>query len=279
LGHFQFSTGIIWATDQKRRNAMQKGAFTLIELLVVIAIIALLMALLMPALRLAKDQAAALRCVNNLRQLAIAWLAYITENEGKIVDGHIPRSNDPQHWVVAPIALDGTYKGEDRPGLVENKLRGIQRGLLYPYVKNVKVYHCPADARIDMPDQRAYRSYSIAGGMNGEAGGFGAVPIELYDEIRNPGNKYVFVEEGEGRTWNMGSWVLNPKNPECWVDPLSIWHNERSTLGFADGHAEKHRWLDERTIKMAEEQKHSQCHSGSPDVAYMHQGYAYRKIK
>jgi prepilin-type N-terminal cleavage/methylation domain-containing protein len=119
---------------------MKKGAFTLVELLVVIAIIALLMALLMPALRLAHDQAMGIICVNNLRQLSIAWLTYTTENEGKLVDGHIPQSNAPQHWVVAPIAPNGDYKGGDRPGLVENKLRGIEEGLLYPFIKNMKVY-------------------------------------------------------------------------------------------------------------------------------------------
>ncbi len=272
--------------DQKERNTMKKRAFTLIELLVVIAIIALLMALLMPALRLAKDQASALICVNNLRQLTIAWLAYTTENEGKIVDGHIPQSNDPQHWVIAPIAPNGDYTGGDKPGLLENKYRGIERGLLYPFLKTVKVYHCPADARIDIPDQMAYRSFSVAGGMNGEAGGFGAEPIEVYDEIRNPGTKIVFLEEMDTRGWNIGSWVMNPKT-ERWVDPLGIWHNDRSTLGFADGHAEKHQWVDASTIKAAR-----LAAEGDPgafnwtvpanegeDLAYMLRAYAYRKLK
>lgn len=265
---------------------MKKRAFTLIELLVVIAIIALLMALLMPALRLAQDQAMGIICVNNLRQLSIAWLAYATENEGKIVDGHIPQSNAPQHWVVAPIAPNGDYTGGDRPGLVENKLRGIENGLLYPFIKSMKVYHCPADARIDIPDQRAYRSYSVAGGMNGEAGGFGAEPIQVYDEIRKPSNKIVFLEEMDTRGWNIGSWVMNPKTKR-WVDPLGIWHNDRSTLGFADGHAEKHKWVDNSTIEAA-----WLAAAGDPgafnypvpddegeDLAYMLSCYAYRKLK
>lgn len=81
--------------DQKGRNEMKKRAFTLIELLVVIAIIALLMALLMPALRLAKDQAAGLLCVNNLKTLSMAWFTYTVDNDGELVNGHVPQNNDP----------------------------------------------------------------------------------------------------------------------------------------------------------------------------------------
>ncbi len=263
---------------------MKKGAFTLVELLVVIAIIAILMALLMPALRLAYDQAAGLRCVNNLRQLSIGWLAYVTDNEGKIVNGHIPRNNDPprHYWVLAPQHPDGSYFGEpggppDGPPSIDDKFTGIKRGLLYPYVKSLKVYHCPADARIDIPGQLAYRSYSVAGGMNGERG-FGVEPVEVYDEIRNPGAKYVFVEESDDRGWNMGSWVIDPGNPNCWIDPLAGWHNDRSTLGFADGHAEKHKWMSNETIIMNTEQIFGDCPTDQVDLRYMLRGYAYRKI-
>lgn len=278
--------GGFWAVGQKGRNDMKKRAFTLVELLVVIAIIALLMALLMPALRLAQDQAQGLICVNNLRQLSIAWLAYTTENDGKLVDGHIP-SNDPydrdRYWVNPPENAAGTFTGRSNPTL-EDKFRGIKGGLLYPFVKSLKVYHCPADARIDIPEQQAYRSYSITGGMNGEAGLFGAEPIEVYDEIRNPGTKIVFLEESDRRGWNMGSWVLNPNNPDCWVDPLAGWHNDRGTMGFADGHAEKHKWEDKRTIEMNLTQiagcdGPSETPYPNPDLVYMFRAYAYRKIK
>ncbi|MHC4640145.1 MAG: type II secretion system protein [Planctomycetota bacterium] len=262
---------------------MKKRAFTLVELLVVIAIIAILMALLMPALRLAYDQAASIRCVNSLRQLSIAWLSYTTENDGKIVDGHIPRNNEPQHWVMAPIASDGTtYTGDNADCSLDDKFRGIQKGLLYPYIKSLKVYHCPADARIDIPGQNAFRSYSITGGMNGERG-FGAEPIGVYDEIRSPGTKFVFLEESDSRGWNMGSWVINPNNQDCWVDPLAGWHNDRSTMGFADGHAEKHKWEDQRTIDMNFLQQPgcdgpSEFPYPNPDLVYMLRGYAYSAL-
>ena len=267
---------------------MKKRAFTLVELLVVIAIIALLMALLMPALRLAKDQAAGLLCVHNLKVLSMAWFTYTVDNEGKLPGGHCVgnanfnnKSMFPDgFWVEPPQNATGGYTGGS-PTL-DDKLRGIRKGQLYYYVKDVDVYHCPFDPRIDMPGQEAFRSYSCAGGMNGERAYTGSGKTrpdrvaEVYDEIKSPALKYVFVEEGERRGWNIGSWIMN-KTGDCWIDPLAPWHNERSTLGFADGHSEKIRWQDERTIEMNWNQNFNECHAGSPDLYYMQRGYVAGK--
>ncbi|MBA7632452.1 hypothetical protein ES703_39998 [subsurface metagenome] len=260
------------------RIAMKIRGFTLVELLVVIAIIAILMAILMPSLKLAKDQAYAVVCVSNLRNLSLAWFVYADENDGQLVNGHIPMDNNPPrvYWVLAPQDPAGNYTGGSNP-TVEDKLRGIRRGKLFPYVKDVDVYHCPNDRRKRDPTQNAFRSYSMAGGVNGERG-FGAVPVEMLDEIKQPGSKYVFVEESDNRGWNIGSWVVNPNNEDSWVDPLAIWHNKRSTLGFADGHAEKHRWLDERTVKFAEDWSTDPHQPGNPDLEYMLRGYIYREL-
>jgi hypothetical protein len=236
------------------------------------------MALLMPALRLANDQARAIICVNNLRQLSIAWFTYTTENDGELVNGHVPmNSNFPRGilWVEPPQDAAGNYTGGNVPGLVEDKLRGIEKGLLYPYVKNVKVYHCPGDGRIDIPEQLAYRSYSVAGGANGE-GWDNSYKIALsYSEIRNPGTKYIFIEEADNRGWNRGSWVMNLNRTDQWVDPFAIWHNEKSTLGFADSHAEKHNWVDKSTIEMSENQNNFQNipPNEGEDYRYMMMGF------
>ncbi|MGB2807219.1 MAG: prepilin-type N-terminal cleavage/methylation domain-containing protein [Sedimentisphaerales bacterium] len=268
---------------------MRKRAFTLIELLVVIAIIALLLALLMPALRLAKDQAAGLLCVNNLRNLAMGWFTYTVDNDGMLMGGHRPGDggfNNPANfpdgfWINPPHDENFVYTGDwaqpNPPPFLEEKLIGIRMGKLFPYVKNVKLFHCPFDARIDIPEQRAHCSYSVAGGMNGEPAYDNGktkpeLVAEVFDEIRSPGNKYVFVEETDNRGWNVGSWIMN-YSAGTWIDPLAGWHNDRSTLGFADGHAEKIRWRDNRTIIMNEEQQFGQNHPDSPDMFYMLQGY------
>jgi prepilin-type processing-associated H-X9-DG protein len=187
-------------------------------------------------------------------------------------------------WINPPHDKDFAYQGDPIPSTIEFKLIGIKSGKLYPYVKDVDLFHCPFDARIDMPDQQAQCSYSVAGGMNGEPAYDGNgksrpdLVAEVYDEIRSPANKYVFVEESDDRGWNMGSWIMN-YSAGRWIDPLAGWHNDRSTLGFADGHAAKIRWRDERTIRMNEEQLFGEDHPGSPDLFYMLQGYVSGKNK
>ncbi|MDH4240055.1 MAG: prepilin-type N-terminal cleavage/methylation domain-containing protein [Phycisphaerae bacterium] len=264
---------------------MNKRAFTLVELLVVIAIIALLMALLMPALRLAKDQAMGLICVNNLKQLSLGWFSYTVDNDGMLMGGHRVRNANFKDkncypdgfWINPPHDAAGNYTSNNPPGVLEDKLRGIKTGKIFPYVKTLKVFHCPADARIDIPEQLAHDSYSVAGGMNGEDAystckQYPDRVAEVYEEIRSPANKFVFVEETDNRGWNMGSWIMNPTG-DCWIDPLAGWHNDRNTLGFADSHAVKHRWQDDRTIQMNENQTFGACHPGSPDLYYMQRGY------
>ena len=273
---------------------MKKGAFTLIELLVVIAIIALLMALLMPALRLAKDQAAALVCISNLNTLSLAWFTYTIENDGKLMGGHRVMSTDFMNttcypdgfWINPPHDENFEYSGGS-PELIDNKLTGIKNGLLYPYVKTVKVFHCPFDARIDIPNQYAYDSYSVAGGMNGEEAYSGCkanpdVVAEIFDEIKNPDRKYVFIEEADDRGWNIGSWILNISGNR-WIDPLAPWHNDRSNLGFADGHGEKHRWRSQETVDMNINQEFGHDPFATADLEddndywYMKRGYVTGK--
>jgi len=280
------------AESQKGRGIMKKGAFTLIELLVVIAIIALLMALLMPALRLAKDQAAGLKCVHNLKGLSMGWFLYTIDNDGQLMGGHRFRGTNFKDltcfpdgfWINPPHNAAGDYSSDTPPGVLEDKLRGIRTGKLFPYVKTVDLFHCPFDARIDDPAQLAFDSYSVAGGMNGEDAyretGCKDRPdlvAEVYDEIRNPAQKYVFVEETDDRGWNMGSWIMNTTG-FCWIDPLAGWHNDRGTLGFADGHAEKHRWLSKYTIQMNIDQQPYCTDTNTDtedevDLFYMQQGY------
>jgi prepilin-type N-terminal cleavage/methylation domain-containing protein len=99
--------GLLFLLWQKRRKTMKKTGFTLIELLVVIAIIALLMGILMPALSKVKDRAKSIHCVNNVRNLAMAWFMYQDENDNELVHGNIPASPKfkeyvQPYWVEPP---------------------------------------------------------------------------------------------------------------------------------------------------------------------------------
>jgi len=217
---------------------MAKKAFTLIELLVVIAIIAVLMAILMPALRAAKDHARRIHCVANVKTLSLGWFMYKDENDDNLVRGHTGAEWQPDDWA---------HSAQDSQTL-ELKLEAIKDGALFPYVGNtVEVYRCPADLRLKHPSRFCYRSFSIANGANGENWPGDHTVAKIYSDIRRPATKYIFVEDIDPRGENVGSWQIN-YTPQQWIDPLAMWHNRKTTLGFADGHSEMHKWHNQSFI-------------------------------
>jgi prepilin-type N-terminal cleavage/methylation domain-containing protein len=216
---------------------MTRRGLTLIELLVVCSIISLLLAVAFPALNRVRNQAQSAVCTQNTRVLGMAWLFFKDDNDDRLVGGS---AGGTGAWVASPV-------GTGRDG---EKL-GIAQGALFQYVEKVEIYRCPADQR----KQTAYRSYAIAGGANGDVWKTAYVPAERYSQLVRPATRYVFVEEADVQTWNKGSWVLDVRN-KGWVDPLAAWHiRGRGALGFADGHAEIHAWVDSSTVLMSEKQQ------------------------
>jgi len=270
-----------------------RHGFTLIELLVVIAIIGMLLAVLIPALQYAKMQATGAVCLANMNGMAKAWTLYQEENAGRLVNGHVPRSasynvlspwvggdddgdrRDNAWWVNPPHDDNGTYTGDPIPCPLQHEENGMRTGKLFPYTESIPIYHCPGDKNyLKQTGRGGKRSYSITGLMNGEDVANEAW-IRLYNEIVTPANKYVFVENTDDRGWNMGSWVIFNFGVNRWTDPLAVFHKDRSTLGFADGHAEKHKWVDESTLRMAENQEFNvQVQPpNNNDILYMERGY------
>jgi prepilin-type N-terminal cleavage/methylation domain-containing protein/prepilin-type processing-associated H-X9-DG protein len=233
-------------SDGKSRT-MGIKAFTLIELLVVIAVIALLTAILIPALRIARDQAYGIICVSNLRSLTRGWCLYSDDYDARMVGGYDGEQiNGAQvDWVDA----SGSTSGDP----VESNKAAIRRGLLWSYIRNVACYRCPADLRSSRPPHWAFRSYSISGNMCGEErrDGWTKRHLMMCTEITIPATKYVFIEECDPRGANPGSWMVNPTG-NSWIDPLAIRHSRRSGMSYADGHAEKHKWKDQSTIDIGE---------------------------
>ena len=242
-----------------------KKGFTLIELLVVIAIIALLLSIMMPSLSMVKRKAQSIVCRSNVRQLAIAWWLYAGDNQEGIVGGST--GNNPvvgdswtYCWVKPPQEEDGTLvppSGTSDPDAVtlENELRGIERGYLYPYTDNTDLYHCPG-SNAEIVGDGGYRSFSITGLMNGELApptGYPEHAVKKITDVVRPGTKMVFLENSDARGWNIGSWIFPDMIGDRWGDPLAIWHGKGSVLGFADGHAELHKWKSNSTLAVAAE--------------------------
>ena len=223
-------------------------AFTLIELLVVIAIIAVLAAMLLPALSKAKEKAQGIGCLSNLKQLQLAWVLYSGDNNEQIVrtgglgetattaaDGRINNGN----WVHGDMA---TSPGNTDPALV-------MAGALFPYSKNVRLYKCPADRKMGSNRLLTSRSMSMNSWMNPmNLSGFSTL-LRTYrkqSDIVNPSPAkcFVTIDENPG-TINDGWFMCDPVTyPATWVDLPAAYHNRAGGISFADSHAEIRKWRD-----------------------------------
>ncbi len=263
--------------DHGTRTRSPSG-FTLIELLVVVAIIALLISILLPALRNAREQGKQAVCLANQKTLALSFALYANDNKDAIVSSW----NDRYSWVDWPIGPNGNYLTNAQLRIqkdVSAEQRGIMRGLLFRYTQRVEVYHCPSDRRNTRSPENgsmAYRTYSMPNYLNGHQDweDYIVTPETHKDvalrvtQIRLPSESFAYVEEADPRGVNMHSWVML-LNLEKWIDPLTVWHLDRGTIGFVDGHAIVHQWRDPRTIHGAKDQLFDLDATDNPDWLYL----------
>jgi prepilin-type N-terminal cleavage/methylation domain-containing protein/prepilin-type processing-associated H-X9-DG protein len=249
---------------------MKKKGFTLIELLVVIAIIAMLLAIVVPALRKAKELAAAAVCLANDSSASKAWLSYAEDYKGNIMDGDAPDQADakPTYNGVKVWCFTGPPQGLSanlQHLSVEDEVRGLQRGALWEYMgKAAKAYNCPVDKRWTKTPTASgstatvggFRTFSMGavlsrwgtGTSNMWVTGEGEYAVTKTSQFVNPSNKFVFLEEWDPRGWNhrtFNVWLNSPS----WADAIAMAHNGASTFGYADGHAERYKWTGPETKK------------------------------
>jgi hypothetical protein len=246
---------IVWAAGESTHPSKKTYAqATLIIFVVAMAlgiVIAILAAMLLPALSSAKDRAWVVNCLNNQKQLALTIHLYSADNTD-----YMPPSSDYQ----GVAQYGGGYWPGPIPGIAGNQTvqqaiaavqEGLKKGPIFPYCPNTASYHCPADKRFKnrRPGLHwAYDSYSKVDGING--GMWDVPPVKKLSSLKDPSRALAFVEEADSRNYNQGTWVMNVKD-HAWVDPLAIFHGIQSGISMADGHAEAHKWLEDTTINTA----------------------------
>ena len=246
---------------RRRPNDPLLRAFTLIELLVVIAIIAILAALLLPTLSRAKDRARTIQCLNNLKQLQLAWHMYAGDH------GRLPRNWDysggpapPEaNWVSGAMHYDAmaVFFGKLSDSTNAALLLDEKKTQLAPYLKSAAVFNCPSDQSYALRGGERYprvRSYSMNGFVGESSRVTDLARLNYYkpeDFVRpGPSETFVFLEEHEDSI-NDGFFLVGKQTdePAGWNDVPASRHRQAANFAFADGHVDKHRWRDPRTLQ------------------------------
>ncbi|HEX4122770.1 MAG TPA: prepilin-type N-terminal cleavage/methylation domain-containing protein [Verrucomicrobiae bacterium] len=233
-----------------------RGGFTLIELLVVIAIIAILAALLLPALSRAKLQAGGIQCMSQSRQLTVAWTLYAGDNREILALNE--RNSALGGWVNGVMSFSPADQDNTNTAFLVSYPTAVPP-LIGPYVaRNTAIFHCPADTSHAPGQSLRVRSYS----MNGFVGSpypdlFDQTtppytPFRKTSDFHNPAGIFIFLDEHPDSIddgWYIFCINSDPAEITQWSDLPASGHGGAAGFTFADGHAEIHKWLAPATVQ------------------------------
>jgi prepilin-type N-terminal cleavage/methylation domain-containing protein/prepilin-type processing-associated H-X9-DG protein len=283
----------LWRLRGSKGEGHASGAghgFTLVELLVVVAIIATLAALLLPTLSRAKSKTQGVQCLNNLKQMTVAWTAYALDHQEKVVMNWGDQAvEDWQSWVRGNLCLD-----RDSPWFPiseSTNLLLLQRSPLAPYGTAPGLWRCPSDKSMKMqadgvryPRSRTLTLNVWLGGdtpiMPGPFYQWREKVIQRTSQIRNPGPTDCFVfHDAREDGFYPSQFVTAGSGMESLVFFPGSYHNGAGNFSFADGHVAANRWRDPRTCPPvqdhwllpwpSEASWHGISSPGNPDVQWL----------
>lgn len=259
--------GVSLRVEKRSTSSGNVRGFTLIELLVVIAIIAILAALLLPALSRAKQKAAAIACASNLRQLGICFHLYAVDNQDVLPPNNSIELIMPGSTTTAIPGANGISWCPDHPRNDTNAV-ALASGVLFQYNRAAGIYHCPADrSTIETLDgqplpQLRNRSYNMSQSVNGYPEfldlywQLGLTNIPSWKKLTtilqpSPSQLFVFIDEHPDTMFDaqFGNPAGAPVYDVVWFDMPADRHSQGANLSFADGHSERWGWKVPKTFQ------------------------------
>jgi len=246
-----------------------EAGFTLIELLIVIAIIALLMAILIPALNKAKEHGKRAACLNNLRQLTLAWMMYAQANDDKVVNGAAGGNASCQSCCDSTIlaAASAPTTGEHRnelpwvgagwdltnwrspiPTSETQEVCAMQSGARWKYLKERNVYHCPTANKGELITYETIDAMNGLTTYRGDDAKTASLSAKNLGQIKNAATRILYIDTGKLSPDSFAVYIKQAS----WFDLPMTRHGQGTCVSFADGHSARWMWRSKRTKEIGD---------------------------